>query len=265
MKNLSNLALVSLLALVRCGGSEASSPTRDASDGSSSSWSSNAGSTSTQPGSSWSSSTDSTSAQPGSSSTHAGSSSSSNVLDGGGPDAACWSHPASDAAVRAAPPNHRAAATACAPAHSVCLPDGGGGQACSSDADCAAPDGSFSFFTHCLRGQCAADGCLADSDCASDHVCACSSQFYGGNACFHPNLCVPANCHVDADCGPGGFCSPSLGYCGAFVAYYCQRPTDPCVDPTVDCSCPSGFFLPACVYSPASAAWVCGQGSVCAG
>jgi hypothetical protein len=143
---------------------------------------------------------------------------------------------------------------------------GGGGQTCSADGDCGAPDGSFTWYTHCLRGKCAADACLADSDCASDQVCACSSQYYGGNACFHPNVCVPANCHIDADCGPGGagFCASSAGYCGAIEGFYCQKPTDPCVDPSTDCHCP-GVTVPACVYSPAGANWVCGQAAVCAG
>jgi hypothetical protein len=233
MKNPSRLTVVALLALVHCGGSTMSPVAGDPPDGSASSSST-------------------------------GSSSSSN-LPGGDPDAACSSRPAADAAARAAPANHRAEAAACAPGRTNCAGgDAGGGQACSSDADCAAPDGSFTYFTHCLHGQCSGDACLADSDCASDQVCACSSLFYGGNGCFHPNVCVPANCHVDGDCGPGGFCSPSLGYCGTIGAYYCQKPTDPCVDPTIDCSC-SGFQPAACTYSPANAEWVCAAGSVCAG
>jgi hypothetical protein len=237
MKNLSNLAFVSLLALVRCGGSAAISPLGDPPHGPSSSGSSSTASSST--------------------------SSTPNVPYPGNPDAACSSRPASGGTI--APSSGRAEATACGPGRSCGIDMDGGGQACSSDADCATPDGSFSYFAHCLRGQCAADGCLADSDCATNQVCACSAQYYGGNACFHPNTCVPADCHVDADCGPGGFCTPSVGYCGTFEAYYCHRPTDPCRDPTVDCSCSVGTLPAACVYSPVSATWVCGQASVCNG
>jgi hypothetical protein len=167
---------------------------------------------------------------------------------------------------RAAPSGHRAQALACStPKTQSCIPayEAGTGQACASDSDCAG-DGSFTYYTHCLRGACAPDQCADDSDCASNELCSCASQYYGGNACFHANQCVPANCHVDADCGPGGYCSPSIGYCGAPSGFHCQKPTDPCVDPSVDCGC-SKQQIPACVYAPASNNWVCGEGSVCAG
>lgn len=132
-----------------------------------------------------------------------------------------------------------------------------------SDADCAQDGGTYSPYSHCLHGQCGLDQCLADSDCSSTQVCSCSSAYYGGNACYHPNLCVPADCHVDSDCGAGGFCSPTAGYCGVVEGFYCHKTTDACFDPSIDCSC-AGPGNNACVYAPTVGAWVCGS-AICAG
>ncbi len=107
------------------------------------------------------------------------------------------------------PAEHRATAAACARSRNP-LADGGFAS-CSSNADCAS-DGSTAAFSTCLHGSCTFDHCLTDADCGSNEVCACSSDYYGGNAAFHGNVCVPGNCHVDSDCGAGGYCSPSRGY-----------------------------------------------------
>ena len=256
MKNRPFLTALSLLVLAGCGGATTTSTARDQPDGSASS----------SGGSSGASSSGGTSSGGSSSGGSSGSSSSSS----GGPvdpgyDGGCLGPGTSHGAPRTAPAGHRAAAAACTAGNPInCFNgDAGAGLACASDADCATPDGSFTWFTHCLHGTCAADECLADSDCATDHLCVCSSG--GGNECFHANECVPADCHVDTDCGPGGFCTPSTGYCGSVLGFYCQKPTDPCVDPSVDCDCPGTTFLPACVYSPAGGDWVCGAAAVCAG
>jgi hypothetical protein len=182
------------------------------------------------------------------------------------PDTGCPGSGPSNAGTLAAPPSHRAQATACStPGPANCdIGDAGAGASCSNDSDCAAPDGSFTWYTFCLHGTCATDECITDSDCASNEVCNCASDSgYGGSVC-HVNRCLPANCHVDADCGPGGFCTPSVGYCGGILGFYCHKPTDPCLDPSVDCHCP-GLSVPACVYSPQGANWVCGEAAGCAG
>ena len=159
------------------------------------------------------------------------------------------------------PSEHRATAPACKPSTQPPAPDGGV-RACTTDTDCTSstsyPD---AFYRYCVDGQCVFDQCLTDSDCGATGVCACSSDYYGGNIAYHPNFCVPANCRLDSDCGPGGSCSPSRGYCGTFQGFYCHTAADSCVDPTVDCaSC--GFN--ACTYSPAVGAFTCGS-SICAG
>jgi hypothetical protein len=162
------------------------------------------------------------------------------------------------------PPGHRAQATACSHPTNFCgIDGGGGGQSCSTDADCTSDGAVGTLYRYCVHGQCAPDQCVADSDCAATQVCSCSSAYYGGNACYHPNLCVPANCHVDADCGPGGFCSPTAGYCGVVQGFYCHKASDACFDPAIDCAC-AGPPNNACVYAPTVGAWTCGS-NICAG
>ena len=161
------------------------------------------------------------------------------------------------AALSEIPAEHRATAVACAPSRK---PFGDGGLAsCASNADCAF-DGSSAAFSTCLHGSCTFDHCLTDADCAPTEVCACSSDYYGGNAAFHGNVCVPGNCHVDSDCGSGGTCSPSRGYCGSFQGFYCHTTKDTCVDATKDC----GTCGNACVYAPTTGAFICAS-VICAG
>ena len=156
------------------------------------------------------------------------------------------------------PNTHRPTAIACSPStRSPASPDGGT-AICTTDADCASDAGSL--FTTCLHGRCSFDRCLTDADCGTTDVCACASDYYGGNAAYHPNVCVPANCRVDGDCGPGGYCSASHGYCGSFQGFYCHTSADTCVDETKDCAgCGN-----ACVYSPAVGAFTCAT-NICAG
>jgi hypothetical protein len=171
---------------------------------------------------------------------------------------------ASCAGTRVSPPGtvpaeHRAVATACSPSNAP--PLDGGAMSCTTNADCS-PDGSAAWnYNTCLHGVCSFDLCLTDADCGSSYVCACSSDYYGGNAAYHPNICVPSNCRVDADCGAGGYCSPSRGYCGTFQGFYCHGPSDTCVDATADCA---ACGISACVYAPTVGAFVCGS-SICAG
>jgi hypothetical protein len=156
------------------------------------------------------------------------------------------------------PNEHRATAPACKPSTQPPAPDGGI-PSCASDSDCTANPSSL--YRYCVHGQCAFDQCLTDSDCGATGVCACSSDFYGGNSAYHPNFCAGANCRVDSDCGSGGYCSPSRGYCGTPQGYYCHTAADSCVDPATDCaSC--GYN--ACTYSPSVGAFTCGS-SICAG
>jgi hypothetical protein len=158
------------------------------------------------------------------------------------------------------PAEHRASAPACQPSNQPPAPDGGV-SSCTTDTDCAGAVNATSLYRYCVHGQCAFDQCQTDSDCGATGVCACSSDYYGGNAAYHPNFCVPANCRLDSDCGPGGYCSPSRGYCGTFQGFYCHTAADSCVDPAADCaSC--GYN--ACTYSPAVGAFTCGS-SICAG
>jgi hypothetical protein len=158
------------------------------------------------------------------------------------------------------PTEHRPTATACNPtANQPPLPDAGV-SSCTSNADCAT-DGSYTLYSSCLHGRCSFDACLTDADCGPNAVCACSTDYYGGNAAYHPNVCVAANCHTDGDCGTGGYCSPSRGYCGSFQGFYCHTPADTCVNATTDCqSCGEN----ACIYSPAIGIFGCGT-SICAG
>ncbi len=123
---------------------------------------------------------------------------------------------------------------------------------CTTTNDCRG-DGGSPFFT-CLNGHCSNDECLTDADCGPTGACSCA------RSSIQHNLCGPANCHVDSDCGPGGYCSPTttgLGACGP-TGLYCHTPNDTCFDATRDCtSC--GIAAPACVYSPASGTFVCGD------
>jgi hypothetical protein len=151
------------------------------------------------------------------------------------------------------PSEHRATAPACNPSTQPPLPDGGV-PSCAADTDCTALVSGL--YRYCVHGQCAFDQCLTDAECGSTGVCACSSDYYGGNLAYHPNFCVPANCRLDSDCGQGGYCSPSRGTCGTFQGFYCHTAADSCVDSTVDCAGCSGN---ACVYSPAVAAFTCGS------
>ena len=155
------------------------------------------------------------------------------------------------------PMEHRQAATACVPSTRSPAVPSGGLASCATDADCANDAGSA--FTTCLHGRCSFDQCLTDADCGTG-VCACASDYYGGNGAYHPNVCVPATCHVDADCGVGGFCSPTHGYCGTFGSFHCHGKADSCVDATKDCAnCGN-----ACVYDPTVGAFICGMEG-CAG
>jgi hypothetical protein len=152
------------------------------------------------------------------------------------------------------PPQHRPTAAACS---ATTVPGiDGGGAACKTDADCTSSVGGLS---HCLNGTCGLDQCLTDSDCGSSSVCACASDYYGGNG-VHGNICVPGNCRVDSDCGAGGFCIPSQGYCGAFQGYYCHTPSDTCVDPKLDCS----GLNESCVYDQTVGHFACAT-VTCAG
>jgi hypothetical protein len=153
------------------------------------------------------------------------------------------------------PSEHRATAPACNPSSPPPIPDGGV-PSCTTDADCASSTSYPSaYYRYCAHGQCVFDQCLTDADCGSTGVCACSSDYYGGNISHHPNFCVPANCRLDSDCGPGGYCSPSRGTCGTFQGFYCHTAADSCVDSTADCA---SCGLNACLYSPAVAAFACG-------
>jgi hypothetical protein len=157
------------------------------------------------------------------------------------------------------PTEHRSQATACDP--SARAPDAGGAL-CSSDSECGGDAGALA--SHCLRGRCSFDACLADGDCKNGGVCGCSADYYGGNGAFHPNLCVPSNCHVDADCGAGGFCSPNRGRCGTFEGFYCHRPTDACYQAS-ECPAPAAGGVASCRHAPTVGAFVCSAGEVCNG
>jgi hypothetical protein len=136
------------------------------------------------------------------------------------------------------------------------------GQACKTDVECQAGP-TYGF---CVRGVCSLDQCLTDSDCANGGTCACTSDYYGGNAA-HGNQCAPAACHVDSDCGPGSYCSPSVGYCGSLTGLYCWKPSDPCGDPQYDCqgeTNDAGLHDNMCIYTPIVGEFVCGV-SICQG
>jgi hypothetical protein len=165
--------------------------------------------------------------------------------------------PDADAPPHKVPGEHRAQAVACQPTATAPKPPGGG-AACASDSDCAGD--ANTLFPHCLRGRCAFDQCLSDSDC-HDGVCGCSTDYYGGNINYHPNICVPSNCHVDADCGSDGYCSPNRGHCGTFQGFFCHHPADRCYDAS---ECP-GPGLRACLYTPTVGAYVCSTAAVCNG
>jgi hypothetical protein len=157
-----------------------------------------------------------------------------------------------------APTTHRPTAVACSASARSPAPPDGGTPACTTTADCASDAGSL--FTTCLHGRCSFDQCLTDADCGTSDVCACASDYYGGNVAYHPNVCVPGNCRVDGDCGPGGYCSASHGYCGSFQGFYCHSKADTCVDETKDCTgCGN-----ACVYTPTVGAFTCAT-NICAG
>ncbi len=188
----------------------------------------------------------------------------STKTDPGGvlPDSGCVQlSPRSD--VPRAPTLHRPASGTCSPSRCY-LPEAGG--ACRTDSDCTVDSGSSYLTERCLHGACTFDRCMSDSDCTTDEICSCSSGYCSATS-FHLNVCIPATCHVDSDCGDGGYCSPNVGYCGQLEQYNCVKPSDPCIDPTSDCSCTgsSGSVPAACVYDPSVKQFVCGQASTCAG
>lgn len=150
-----------------------------------------------------------------------------------------------------APASHRAVAVTCAPTNYP-VPGDAGPASCATDADCTA---SGSGLTTCRAGQCVYDECLTDGDCANGGVCGCSTDYYGGNAQYHPNVCVPADCHVDGDCGTNGVCAPSIGYCGSFEGFHCGSSTAG--------SC--GASDQSCNFSSEVGRFACGAASVCNG
>jgi hypothetical protein len=158
---------------------------------------------------------------------------------GGGGGAAC------------APASHRATASACAATQIPALADAGPPSSCATDADCAT---AGSEYTHCLSGTCSFDECLSDADCANGGVCGCSTEYYGGNAAYHPNVCVSASCHVDSDCGSGGVCAPTLGTCGSLDSFHCGSASAPA------CGTDS-----ACGYSDEVGRFTCEQPALCNG
>ncbi len=174
----------------------------------------------------------------------------------GGPECAPSTTPQQRA--NEVPPEHRPTAKACSANNGP--PDDAGAISCQSDSDCAS-DAAYNDRPHCLHGTCAFDECRSDADCDSAHVCACSSDYYGGNLAYHPNHCVPSNCHVDADCGANGYCSPTAGRCGTYEGFYCHTAADSCVNPAMDCV---NCNVRSCIYSPQTAAFVCG-GAPCGG
>jgi hypothetical protein len=154
------------------------------------------------------------------------------------------------------PDLHRPVATACVFTTSGQPP--GGPLSCQTDADCIV-DGAATWGNNCVRGQCALDQCLTDSDCPNSEACVCAGTFYGGNG-LSINRCIAGNCRLDSDCGPGGYCSPSVGRCGFYDGYYCHTPQDSCVDGAKDCSgCGN-----SCAYTPTVGGFVCAT-SVCNG
>ena len=147
------------------------------------------------------------------------------------------------------PADHRAAATSCAPTPYPVQSDAGT-TTCATDADCQTSGSS----SHCVAGQCSFDECLVDADCANGGICGCSTDYYGGNAAYHPNVCVPADCHVDSDCGSGGVCAPSFGLCGSFDSFHCA--------PASAGACSGND---ACNFSPEVGHFTCGAAAVCNG
>jgi hypothetical protein len=137
----------------------------------------------------------------------------------------------------------------CAP--SKAPPTDAGVTSCATDADCEATGSGLQY---CRQNQCVFDQCLTDTDCANGGVCGCSTDYYGGNAAFHPNVCVAAACHVDSDCGAGGLCAPSFGYCGSFDSFQCGSST------AGSCSTQE-----TCSYSQEVGRFVCGPATACSG
>ena len=118
-----------------------------------------------------------------------------------------------------------------------CVADGGPGDACVTDGDCA--DGY-----HCdtASGQCVADGgpgdaCVTDGDCADGYHCdeptsQCVADGGPGDACVTDGDCADGF-HCDeasglcvADGGPGDACATD-GDCAA--GYHCDETTSQCV------------------------------------
>jgi hypothetical protein len=126
----------------------------------------------------------------------------------------------------------------------------GSPTACTTDTDCTGAGTSGPF---CLGGTCGFDACLTDGDCSSGTLCACASEFYGGNG-RHGNVCVAATCRVDADCGGGSICAPSRGYCGGFEGFHCVSAGTG--------GCDSGD---SCQFVPETGHFECQQQPVCSG
>jgi hypothetical protein len=156
-------------------------------------------------------------------------------------------------------PGSRPTALAC-PATPNYSTAGPADVSCATLADCQ-DAGPAAYFQACRGGKCAIDPCLTDSECPSGDVCVCATEIGGGNA-IHTNACVPAQCRVNADCGRSvGLCSPTRGYCGGVLGYYCHSAADSCIT-DADCCDASN---PSCQYQPALGHFACQAAIGCNG
>ena len=155
-------------------------------------------------------------------------------------------------------PGDRLEAEAC-PATADYLP-AGTDVTCATLADCQDAGVASGAFKACRGEKCSIDGCLTDSDCPTGQACACASQV--GGSTLHTNTCVAAQCRVDADCGRSvGICSPTRGYCGGLIGYYCHSEADTCIT-DADCCEPSAS---SCQYQPELGHFACQAPVGCSG
>lgn len=247
---LSSLAVLSLGALLACGGATASVSDAGADGASSSSSGSGSGSGSSSGSGSGS----------GSSSGGSNSSSGSGSSSGGSSSSSGGSSSSSGSA--RTPVNHRPNDMQCqtTPAPGNCQFTGQGAP-CTMDSQCTAgTDGRCVMLGGpVVSCQCTYDACMHDGDCATGSTCVChGSPYVGGEG----NTCVAGNCRVDADCGPSGYCSPAYDTmsCGGLLGYFCHTAGDQCVD---DADCQDAGTYDYCTYSQTASRWQCGAAQLC--
>lgn len=143
-----------------------------------------------------------------------------------------------------------------------------GGEACDDPNKCAEPCDAFG------EGVCNTKyvdfcgcqyPCLSDADCPTDAACLCNgARPAEGGGYYHyvtSTQCVQAGCHTDADCAPF-LCALSPGICGygTVDGLFCHTADDECVG---DQDCQDQKLGNLCVFTADEQRWMCTEMAQC--